>query len=49
MLLSIGRNTSNQYKYLGVNISSTGKSLVAEKTLGLKASRALFFNKAKSF
>ena len=31
----------NQYKYLGVNISSTGKCLVAGKTLGLKASRAL--------
>lgn len=31
-----------QYKYLGVNISNTAKFSVAEKTLGLKASRALF-------
>lgn len=39
----------NQYKYLGVNISSTGKFLVAEKTLSLKASRALFSIKQSVF
>ena len=37
------------YKYPGVNISSTGKILVAEKSLGLKASRALFSIKQSLF
>ena len=32
----------NQYKYLGVNVSSSGKFITAEKSLSLKASRALF-------
>ena len=32
----------NQYKYLGINVSSSGKFITAEKTLSLKASRALF-------
>ena len=30
------------YKYLGINISNTGKFELAEKHLSLKASRALF-------
>ena len=33
---------ADQYKYLGVNVSSSGKFITAEKTLSLKASRALF-------
>lgn len=39
----------NQYKYLGVNISNTGKFSVAEKNLSLKASRALFSIKQSIF
>ena len=51
-LFKVGENVLeyvSQYKYLGVNISSTGKFLVAEKTLGLKASRALFSIKQSLF
>ena len=39
----------NQYKYLGVNVSSSGKFITAEKTLSLKASRALFSVKQSIF
>lgn len=39
----------NQYKYLGVNISSNGNFSVAEKALSLKASRALFSIKQSVF
>lgn len=39
----------NQYKYLGVNISASGKFVIAEKTLSLKASRALFSVKQSLF
>lgn len=39
----------NQYKYLGVNVSASGKFLTAEKNLSLKASRALFSIKQSIF
>ena len=39
----------NQYKYLGVTVSSSGKFVTAEKTLSLKASRALFSIKQSVF
>ena len=39
----------NSYKYLGVEISSNGKFLTAEKNLSLKASRALFSIKQSIF
>ena len=51
-MFKVGENVLeyvNQYKYLGVNISSTGNFLVAEKTPGLKASRALFSIKQSHF
>ena len=38
-----------QYKYLGVNISNSGKFSVAEKNLSLEASRALFSIKQSIF
>ena len=38
-----------QYKYLGVNFTNTGKFAVAEKTLSLKANRALFSIKQSIF
>ena len=37
------------YKYLGINISNTGKFELAEKNLSLKASRALFSVKQSIF
>ena len=37
------------YKYLGINISNTGKFALAEKNLSLKASRALFSVKQSIF
>ena len=37
------------YKYLGINISNTGKFASAEKNLSLKASRALFSVKQSVF
>ena len=37
------------YKYLGINISNTGKFALAEKNLSLKASRALFSVKQSVF
>ncbi|MCU7801324.1 MAG: hypothetical protein KZQ70_14625 [gamma proteobacterium symbiont of Lucinoma myriamae] len=42
---TIGQNCLehvNEYKYLGINISASGKFSIAEKNLSLKASRALF-------
>ena len=39
----------NQYKYLGVNFSNTGKFSLAEKNLSLKANRALFSIKQSIF
>ena len=39
----------NNYKYLGVNFANTGTFSVAEKNLGLKASRALFSIKQSIF
>ena len=39
----------NQYKYLGINVSSSGKFITAEKILSLKASRALFSIKQSIF
>ena len=39
----------NQYKYLGVNVSSRAKFITAEKNLSLKASRALFSIKQSVF
>ena len=38
-----------QYKYLGVNVSNSGKFSVAEKNLSLKANRALFSIKQSIF
>ena len=39
----------NQYKYLGINDSSSGKFITAEKNLSLKAGRALFSIKQRVF
>ena len=39
----------NQYKYLGVIFTSNAKFSVAEKTLSMKANRALFSNKPSIF
>ena len=39
----------NQYKYLGINVSSSGKFITAENTLSLKASRALLSIKQSIF
>ena len=39
----------NNYKYLGVNLSNSGKFSVAEKNLSLKANRALFAIKQSIF
>ena len=38
-----------QYKWLGVNVSSSGKFITAEKNLSLKASRELFSIKQSVF
>ncbi|MCG7891851.1 MAG: reverse transcriptase family protein [Candidatus Thiodiazotropha endolucinida] len=38
-----------QYKYLGINISASGKFFIAEKNLSLKSSRALFSIKQSVF
>ena len=39
----------SHYKYLGVDVSSTGKFSLAEKILSLKANRALFSIKQSIF
>ena len=39
----------SQHKYLGVNVSNTGKFSLAEKNLSVKVSRALFSMKQDVF